>query len=155
MELLKHNTGINIVHVPYKGAGPSIVDQIAGHVDISFQTATAVLSNVRKEQMRAIGTSTAEPFKPLPNVPPIAKTVPGFDASTWFGVVAPAGVSKPIIDQLNAAIMKVLEKPAVKTKWDEMGITAPPNTANQFSEFIRSEYEQWAKVAKLAGVKPE
>ncbi|MBK9133321.1 MAG: tripartite tricarboxylate transporter substrate binding protein [Betaproteobacteria bacterium] len=155
MELLKHLTGIDVVHVPYKGAGPSIVDQIAGQVDLSFQTATAVLGNVRQNQLRAIATSTAEPFKPLPDVPPVSKTVPGFDASTWFGVVAPTGVPKAIIDKLNAAIMKVLALPAVKTKWGELGVTIGPNTADQFAAFIRSEQEQWAKVARLAGVKPE
>ena len=155
MELLKHLTGIDIVHVPYRGAGPSIVDQIAGQVDVSFQTATAVLSHVRQRQMRAIATSTIEPFKPLPQVPPVSKTVPGFDASTWFGVVAPASVPKPIIEKLNSTIMRVLAQPAVKTRWDDLGVTISPNTAEQFSAFIRSEHEQWAKVAKLAGVKPE
>lgn len=155
MELLKHLAGIDMVHIPYKGAGPSIIDQIGGQVDLSFQTATAVLQNLRQNQIRAIATSTIEPFKPLPNVPPVAKTIPGFDASTWFGVVAPAGVPAGIVTRLNEAIMKVLALPAVKAKWDELGVTIAPNTAEQFDAFIRSEYEQWAKVAKLAGVQPE
>lgn len=155
MELLKHEAGIDILHVPYKGAGPSIIDQIAGQVDVSFQTATAVLSYISSNQMRAIATSTVEPFKPLSHVPSVSKTVPGFDASTWFGVVAPVGVPKAIIDKLNSSIMKVLDHPVVKAKWDELGVTVAPNTAEQFSAFIRSEHEQWAKVAKLAGVRPE
>ena len=155
MELFKYLAGIDIVHVPYRGAGPAIVDQIAGQVDVSFQTATAVLSHVRQNQMRALATSTIEPFKPLPAVPPVAQTVPGFDASTWFGLVAPAGVAESIIDKLNGSIMKVLAQPVVKTKWNDLGVTIAPNTAEQFGAFIRSEYEQWAKVAKLANVKPE
>ena len=155
MELFKHLAGVDMVHVPYKGAGPSIVDQIAGQVDLSFQTATAVLQNVRTQQMRALATSTVEPFAPLPNLPPIAKTLAGFDASTWFGIVAPPGVAKPIIDKLNAAVMKVLAQPAVKARWLELGVTVSPNTADEFAAFIRSEHDMWAKVAKLAGVKPE
>ncbi|MDM0085380.1 tripartite tricarboxylate transporter substrate binding protein [Variovorax sp. J31P179] len=155
MELLKHETGIDLLHVPYKGAGPAIVDQIAGQVDISFQTATAVVEHVRQKQMRALGTSTMEVFKPLPQVPAVAKTVPGFDVSTWFGVVAPVGVPKPIIDKLNAAIMKALAQPAIKARWEELGITIAPNSADEFGAFIRSEAERWASVAKLAGVRPE
>jgi len=155
MELLKHQAGIDMVHVPYKGAGPSIVDQIGGRVDVSFQTATAVLQYVRQQQMRPLATSTVEPFAPLPDLPAVSKTVPGFDASTWFGMVAPAGVPKPIIDQLNAAIMKVLVQPGVKARWEELGVMIAPNTADQFGAFIRSEHDKWAKVARLADVKPE
>lgn len=153
MELFKHQAGVDILHVPYTGQGPSIFDQIAGQVDLSFQTATAILPHVRSNQVRAIATSAMEPFKPLPEVPSISKTVPGFDASTWFGIVAPAGVPKAIIDKLNSAIMKVLAHPAVMTTWDELGVTVAPNNAEQFSAFIRSEHEQWAKVAERAGVK--
>ncbi len=155
MELLKYQTGIDMIHVPYKGAGPSIIDQIAGHVDVSFQTATAVLENVRKQQMRALATSTRSAFAPLPDVPSVARTVPEFDASTWFGMVAPAGVPKPIIDKLNTTVMKVLTLPAVKKRWEDLGVSVVPNTADEFAAFIRSEHDQWAKVAKLAGVAPQ
>ncbi|MCL4775002.1 MAG: tripartite tricarboxylate transporter substrate binding protein [Burkholderiaceae bacterium] len=155
MELLKHETGIDMVHVPYKGAGPSIVDQIAGHVDVSFQTATAVLEHVRQQKMRALATSTMAPFAPLAGLPSVAKTVPGFDASTWFGMVAPAGVPGPVIQKLNAAVMKVLAKPAVQRRWEDLGVSLSPNTADEFAEYIRSEHDKWAKVAKRAGVEPQ
>lgn len=155
MELFKHLAGVDLVHVPYKGAGPSIVDQIGGQVDVSFQTATAILQHVQQQKVRALATSTLEPFSPLPQLPPVAKTLPGFDASTWFGMVAPASVPKPIIERLNAAVMKVLAQPGVKARWSELGVTVAPNTAEQFAAFIRSEHDTWAKVAKLAGVKPE
>lgn len=155
MELLKHLAGIDLVHVPYRGAGPSIVDQLGGQVDVSFQTATAVLTHIRQNQMRALATSTSEIFAPLPQIPSVSKTVPGFDASTWFGVVAPAAVPKSIIEKLNAAIMTTLAKPAVKAHLEEMGVNTFPNTAAQFNTFIRSEFKLWAEVAKVAGVKPE
>lgn len=155
MELLKHLAGIDILHIPYKGAGPSIIDQITGQVDVSFQTATAVIGNVREGQMRALATSTVEPFEQLPDLPSVAKTVPGFDASTWFGMVAPAGVPKTIIRKLNTAVMKVLAQPAVKARWAELGVTISPNSADEFGAFIRSERDKWAKVAQVARVKPQ
>lgn len=155
MELLKHLAGIDILHVPYKGAGPSIIDQITGQVDVSFQTATAVIGNVREGQMRALATSTVEPFEQLPDLQPVAKTVPGFDASTWFGMVVPAGVPKPIIHTLNTAVMKVLAQPAVKARWAELGVTISPNSADEFGAFIRSERDKWAKVAQIARIKPQ
>jgi tripartite-type tricarboxylate transporter receptor subunit TctC len=155
MEFLKHLTGIEILHVPYKGAGPSIIDQISGQIDVSFQTATAVVETIREGRMRALATSTLERFEPLPDLPSVAQTVPGFEASTWFGMVAPAGVPRVIIERLNKSVMKVLAQPAVKAHWAKLGVTVSSNSANEFATFIRSEHDKWAKVAKLAGIKPQ
>lgn len=154
-ELFRHMTGIDIVHVPYSGQAPTITDQIAGRIDMSFQAATAVIEYVRNGQMRALATSTVESFEQLPDLPPIAKTVPGFDASNWFGMVAPAGVPKPIIQKLNADVMKVLAQPSVKTRWSDLAVTVSPNSADEFAAFIHQEHDKWAGVAKVAGIKPQ
>jgi tripartite-type tricarboxylate transporter receptor subunit TctC len=156
MELFLHLTGVSMNHVPYKGAGPALVDQVGGQVDIGFQTATAVLGYIQQGQLRALATSTVERFDPLPNLPSVAKSgVPDFDASAWFGMVAPARTPKPVIDRLNAETMKVLKAPAAAKRLDELGVMVSMNTPEEFGRFMQEEAVKWAKVAKLANIKAE
>jgi tripartite-type tricarboxylate transporter receptor subunit TctC len=155
-ELFAHMSGIKITHVPYKGAGPALVDQIAGQVDIGFQTATAALPYVQQGKLRAIATTTLERFAPLPNVPSVADSgVPGFEASAWFGVVAPANTPKDIIDRLNSEIMKSINLPETKKRLDDLGVVTSNNSAEDFGKFMRSEAVKWAEVVKIANVKAE
>lgn len=156
MELFLHMTGVSMNHVPYKGAGPSLVDQVGGQVDIGFQTATAVLGYIQQGQLRALATTTVERFEPLPTLPSIAKSgVPGFDASAWFGMVAPARTPKPIIDRLNAETMKALTAPSGSKRLGELGVMVSMNSADEFGKFMEAEAVKWAKVAKSANIKAE
>lgn len=155
-ELFAHMSGIKITHVPYKGAGPALVDQIAGQVDMGFQTATAALPYVQQGKLRAIATTTLERFAPLPNVPSVAESgVPGFEASAWFGVVAPANTPKDIIDRLNSEIMKSINLPDTKRRLDDLGVVTANNSADDFGKFMRIEAVKWAEVVKIANVKAE
>ncbi|HSQ03173.1 MAG TPA: tripartite tricarboxylate transporter substrate-binding protein, partial [Burkholderiales bacterium] len=156
MELFLHLTGVSMNHVPYKGAGPSLVDQVGGQVDIGFQTATAVLGYVQQGQLRALATSTVERFDPLPTLPSVAKSgVPAFDASAWFGMVAPVRTPKAIIDRLNAETMKALKAPQAAKRLEELGVMVSMNTPEEFGRFMQEEAVKWAKVAKLANIKAE
>ena len=156
MELFLNMAGVKMNHVPYKGAGPSLIDQVGGQVDIGFQTATAVLGYIQQNQLRALATSTVEKFAPLPALPSIAESgLPGFDASAWFGMVAPVRTPKPIIDRLNAETMKVLKTPQTKKVLDDLGVMVAMNTPEEFGQFMQSEAKIWAKVAKLANIKAE
>ena len=156
MELFLYMAGIKMNHIPYKGAGPALVDQIGGQVAIGFQTATAVLPYIQQGKLRALATSTRERFGPLPSLPSVADAgVPGFEASAWFGMVAPANTPKAIVDKLNTESLKVLQAPDAKKKLDDLGVIVPPNSAAVFGEFMRIEAEKWAKVAKAANIKAE
>jgi tripartite-type tricarboxylate transporter receptor subunit TctC len=155
-ELFAHMSGIQITHVPYKGAGPALVDQIAGQVDMGFQTATAALPYIQQGKLRAIATTTLEPFPPLPNVPSVAESgVPGFEASAWFGVVAPAHTPKDIVDRLNAEIMKAINLPDTKQRLDDLGVVTANNSAEDFGRFMHTEAVKWAEVVRIANVKAE
>lgn len=155
-ELFAHMSRIQITHVPYKGAGPALVDQIAGQVDMGFQTATAVLPYIQQGKLRAIATTTLERFAPLPNLPSVAESgVPGFEASAWFGVVAPAHTPKDIVDRLNVEIMKAINLPDTKKRLDDLGVVTENNSAEDFGRFMRTEAAKWAEVVKIANVKAE
>lgn len=156
MEMFLHMSGVAMNHIPYKGAGPALIDQIGGVVDVGFQTATAVLPYIQQGKLRALATSTVEHFPPLPTVPSVAEAgVPGFDASAWFGMVAPGRTPKVIIDRLNAETMKVLETSDVRKKFDDLGVVTSRNSSEEFGEFMQVEAAKWAKVAKAANIQPE
>jgi tripartite-type tricarboxylate transporter receptor subunit TctC len=153
-ELFKTMTGINYVHVPYKGAPPAMVDLLAGHIALTFATAPSAVPYVKSGQLRALGVSTAKRIAALPDVPTIAEAgVPGYEATGWNGLVAPAGTPAPIIEKLNGAFVKVLRTPAVASYLSGQGADPDPGTAAEFAAYIKAEIAKWAKVVQDSGAR--
>ncbi|MFN7086326.1 MAG: Bug family tripartite tricarboxylate transporter substrate binding protein [Burkholderiales bacterium] len=154
MEMFKWMTGTNMVHVPYKGQAPAVIDQIAGQVQLAFNTAIGVMPHVRAGKLKALAISTKERFPPLPELPTVAESgVKGFDGSSWNGVVMPAGVPREIVMKTNEALAKSLKTPETRDRLLALGAMASGNAPDEFAAFIRAEMEKWAKVAKAADIK--
>jgi tripartite-type tricarboxylate transporter receptor subunit TctC len=151
-ELFKTMTGVDMVHVPYKGSAPAVTDLIGGQVDLMFDNMPSSIEHVRGGKLRAIAVTTAKRSPALPDLPTIAEAgVPGYEATSWFGVMAPAGTPKPIVDKMSAEIAKSLRKPDVKAKLAEQGAEAVGSTPDEFSTFVKAEIDKWAKVVKASG----
>ncbi len=156
MEMLKSMAGVQIVHVPYKGASPAMIDQISGQIDLAFSTAIAALPFVQQGKVRAIAVSTRERFPPLPDLPTVDQSgLKGFDGSSWNGVVMPAGTPREILVKVNAELVKMLKSPDMREKILQQGGLAGGNSSEEFTAFVRTESEKWAKVAKAARVQVE
>ena len=155
-ELFKALTGTNIVHVPYRASGDMRNAVIGGHVQMAFDAVTTMASNIKAGQVRALGTSSSKRSSVLPDIPTIAEAgVPGYDATIWLGIMAPAGTPQPIIEKLNAEINKAIGRPDVKVAWDEQGAVPLKMTPAEFDTYVRVDIEKWAKVVSAAGIKPE
>jgi tripartite-type tricarboxylate transporter receptor subunit TctC len=154
-ELLKQKTGLNMVHVPYKGGGPAIQDLVAGHIPISFGTTPAVMPQAQAGTIRIIALAEVKRSPDLPNVPTVSETVPGVDTFTWVGVFAPLGTPKPIVDRVNAIIAETIKKPDVIAKLKTQGATAAGGTPEDLQKSMQEEFEHWTKVIPSIGIKPE
>jgi tripartite-type tricarboxylate transporter receptor subunit TctC len=153
-ELLKHMTGTNIVHVPYKGGAAGIADLISGQVHLMMESQNSITPHARAGRVRGIAVTGAKRSTALPDLPTIAEAgVPGYEASTWNGIVAPAGVPKTIIVKLNAEINKALAAPALREKFAAIGAEPTIGTPEQFAELIRKENVKWADVVKRSGAR--
>ena len=153
-ELFKTMSGTDIVHVPYKGSTGARNDIIGGQVQMMFDTIATMGPSVEAGLVRALGTTGEERSPILPDVPTISEAgVPGFRASGWVGIVAPAATPKPIIERLNAEIRKILTSTEIKESWAKQGVVPLSMTAPEFGAFIGAEIDKWAKVAQTAGVK--
>jgi tripartite-type tricarboxylate transporter receptor subunit TctC len=152
-ELFKFMTGTEIVHVPYRGGSAAITDLMAGHVDIMFESLQSIAPFARDGKVRALGVSGAKRSPAFPDLPTIGETVPGYLAPTWTGVIAPAGVPRPIVDKLNAAINKVLTTDAFKTKFAVIGDEPAGGTPEDFAQTIKADSAKWADVIKRSGAK--
>ncbi len=156
MEMLKSMAGINIVHVPYKGAAPAMIDQISGQIDVAFSTAIAALPFVQQGKVRAIAVSTQQRFPTLPDLPTVDQSgIKGFDGSSWNGVVMPAGTPREIVGKVNAELVKMLKAPEMKDKILQQGGLAGGTTPDEFAAYVKAEADKWARVAKAAQVRPE
>jgi tripartite-type tricarboxylate transporter receptor subunit TctC len=154
MEMFKSMAGIDMVHVPYKGASPAMIDQISGQIEVAFSTAIAALPFVQQGKVRAIAVSTRERFPPLPQLPTMEESgVKGFDASSWNGVVMPAGTARELVVKVNAELVKMLKTPDMKEKILQQGGIARGTSPEEFTAFVRTEFEKWAKVAHAAKVR--
>ena len=153
-ELFKTMSGIDIVHVPYKGSTGARNDILGGQVQMMFDTIATMGPSVEAGLVRALGTTGEERSPILPDVPTISEAgVAGFRASGWVGIVAPAATPKPIVERLNAEIQKILSSTEIKESWAKQGVVPLSMTASEFGAFIAAEIEKWAKVAETAGVK--
>jgi tripartite-type tricarboxylate transporter receptor subunit TctC len=154
-ELLKQKTGLNMVHVPYRGGGPAIQDLVAGHIPISFGTTPAVMPQAQAGTIRIIALAEVKRSPDLPGVPTISETVPGVDTFTWVGVFAPLGTPKPIVDRVNAIIAEAIKKPDIVAKLKTQGATAAGGTPEDLQKSMQDEFNHWTKVIPSIGIKPE
>jgi tripartite-type tricarboxylate transporter receptor subunit TctC len=154
-EMFKMMAGIDIVHVPYRGAGPAMVDLMAGQVQMMFNTMAASLGHVRGGKIRAIGVATKAPQAALPGVPTVAEFVPGYEASFWTGIAGPKGTPADVIDKVNKATNDALADPKLKARFAEWGATALTGSPADFAKFIADETEKWGKVIRTANIKAE
>jgi tripartite-type tricarboxylate transporter receptor subunit TctC len=153
-ELFKTMAGVDMTHVPYKGSAPALTDLMGGQVQIMFDNLPSSLAQIRAGKLRAIAVTSMTRAPALPNVPTISESgLPGFEASSWFGVLAPAGTPAPIVARINAEVNKWLQSADAREKLLSQGAEAAGGSPEQFATFIRAETEKWAKVVKASGAK--
>jgi len=143
--------GIDIVHVPYKGTGPAIIDLISGQISMSFANALAVVQHIKTNRLKAIAVTSLKRSPVLPNVPAIAETVPGFSATSWWGIVAPARTPNGIVAALSEEIARALDTASMKEQLDRQGVEPRSSTPGEFQAFMQSGLVKWAKVVKDSG----
>jgi tripartite-type tricarboxylate transporter receptor subunit TctC len=155
-ELFKAMSGTNIVHVPYKGSGDARNGVIGGHVQMMFDAITTMAENVRAGQVRALGTTGVKRSTVLPDIPTIAEAgVPGYEATIWIGLMAPAGTAQPIIDKLNSEVAKIISRPDLQKTWADQGAVPMKMSPAEFDKYLRADIEKWAHVVEVSGAKVE
>ena len=155
-ELLKGMTGIDMVHVPYKGSPPALVDLLAARVPIMSSTMPPVLPHIKSGKVRALAVTSAKRSVAVPDVPTVAESgVPGYEAIAWQGLLAPAGTPATIVNRINAEFVKVLKQPQIVAKLNEQGYETIASTPEWFAAYTKSEIVKWSKVIKAAGLKAE
>jgi tripartite-type tricarboxylate transporter receptor subunit TctC len=154
-ELFNMLAGVQMVHVPYRGAGPAMTDLIAGQVHVMFVAPVAAVENIAAGKVRALAVTTATQADAIPNLPPVAEFVPGYDSTAWFGLVAPKGTPAEIVTRLNREINAGLADPALRDKIAHLGGGIAISSPKDFGKLIADETEKWGKVVKFAGIKPE
>ncbi len=154
-EMLKSMAGIDMVHVPYKGGGPALVALLSGQVQLMFATLPAAMPHVKSGKLRPVAVTTSHRSQALPELPTIAESgVPGYEAATWYGLLAPAGTPKAIVDRLHAEIVKILATDT-RQRLAAQGFEPAGTTPAEFAGYIKSEIVKWGKVIKDAGIRPE
>jgi len=156
LEMFKARAGIDVLHVPYKGNGPALTDLLGGQISAMFLPYPLARPHIEAGKLRVLGTANRRRAAAIPQVPTIAESgLPGFEAQSWFGIVAPAGTPAPIISRLNAEIAKVMRQPEIKEKLAVQGAESAASTPAEFKAFIGSEITRWAQVVKDSGAKAD
>jgi len=156
VELFKRMTGLFIIHIPYKGSAPSVASVVAGETDIAMETGPALIPLVKAGKLKMLAATTIQRTRALPQVPTIAESgLPGFDAYTWFGMVAPAGVSREVVQKLHAETVNALAAADVRQKLENLGAEVIASTPEEFTALQNSEIAKWAKLVKETGIKAE
>ncbi|MET0509165.1 MAG: tripartite tricarboxylate transporter substrate binding protein [Burkholderiaceae bacterium] len=156
MEKFKQMAGIDVTHVPYKGSAPAVTDLLGGQVALMFDNISNVIQHVRSGKLRALAVTTPERSPHAPGVPTVIEAgVPGYEVGVWFGIAAPAGTPRPIVDKLNRQINEILALADVKEKFRDQGVEALGTTPEQFAAHVKEQMAKWAVVVRDAGVTPE
>jgi len=156
MEQFIHMAGIQMTHVAYKGSSNSYTDLLGGRVKLEFDVLPTAMPHVRSGKLLAVATASAKRLPQLPDVPTVAEAgVPGYESSSWYGFVGPAGMPKPVLDKLNAEIVRALQQPQVSETLTKAGVLIVGSSPAEFGSFIRSETEKARKVIEEAGIKPD
>jgi tripartite-type tricarboxylate transporter receptor subunit TctC len=152
-ELFKRMAGIEMLHVPYRGAGPALNDLLPGRVDVMFNNIGAVLPLIQGGKLRGLAVTTAKRMPAVPHLPPIAEAgVPGFDVSSWYAFFAPAKTPPEIIEKIHADTVAALNDPATKERLEQLGVLVVGSTPEQLAAFLKAEMDKWAPVIKEAGI---
>jgi tripartite-type tricarboxylate transporter receptor subunit TctC len=154
-ELFKMMAGVDMVHVPYRGSTPALVDLLGGQVQVMFDVTPSSLPHVQAGKLRPLAVTSTARLEVLPDVPPVSDVLPGYQAAGWIGFGAPRGTPREIVDKLNKEIVAALADPTIRTRVADLGGTMlPPGSPGDFGKFIAEETDKWAKVVKFAGIKP-
>jgi tripartite-type tricarboxylate transporter receptor subunit TctC len=154
-ELFKIMAGVELLHIPYKGGQPAIADLLAGQVSIYIPVLPSVVQLVKADRLRLLAVTGSKRSSAMPDVPTVAETLPGFEAINWFGLMAPAGTPREIVDRLQAETAKALQAPDLRQKLAALGVEIQSSTPQEFSALLKNETEKWAKVAKASGARAE
>jgi tripartite-type tricarboxylate transporter receptor subunit TctC len=154
-ELFKMMAGVDIVHVPYRGGGPALVDLMSGRVQLMFDNLPASLEFIKAGKLRPLAVTTTARSPVVPDLPTVADFVPGYEASAWYGLVGPKGTPPEVVATLNKAINAMLTDPAAKRRFVDLGASLLPGSAADFGNLVADETEKWGKVIRFAGIKPE
>jgi len=154
-ELFQTMTGVNLVHVPYRGLAPALTDLLGGQVQVTFASMASSIEYIRANKLRALAVTTATRSEMLPDVPTVGEFVPGYEASTWSGVGAPKATPAEIVDKLNKEVNTALADPKMKARLADLGGTVLALSPADFGKLIADETEKWAKVVRDANIKPE
>ncbi|QDW39771.1 tripartite tricarboxylate transporter substrate binding protein [Bradyrhizobium sp. KBS0727] len=152
-ELFKMLTGINMVHVPYRGGAPALTDLIAGQVQVMFDNIPTCAEHVKSGKLRGLAVTSTTRSEVLPDLPVVADFLPGYEASAWYGIAAPKGTPPEIIERLNKAVNEVLADPKAKARFAELGAFLLPGSAVDFGKLLENETDKWGKVVRFAGAK--
>jgi len=153
-ELFKAMTGTDIVHVPHKASGEARSSVLGGHVQMMFDAITTMADNARSGQVRTLGTTGLTRSPLMPDVPTVSEAgVSGYEATIWLGIMAPANTPKPIVDKLNAEIVKIINRPEIKSAWEKQGAVPMTMTSAEFDAYLRKDIDKWAGVVKASGAK--
>jgi tripartite-type tricarboxylate transporter receptor subunit TctC len=154
-ELFKMMTGVNMVHVPYRGGAPALTDMISGQVQVMFDNVPTSIEFIRAGKLRALAVTTATRSEVLPDLPTVADFVPGYEASAWYGVGVPKGRPDDVIDKLNKEINAILAEPKAKARLTDLGASLLAGSPADFGKLVADETEKWGKVVKFSGAKPD
>ena len=155
-ELFSSVAGIKLAHVPYRGEAPAINDLIGGQIPLMFANLSAVVGNIRAGQLRALAVTSAQRAPAAPEIPTVAEAgLPGFEAATWFALVAPAGTPSDVLARLNAEVKRAIALPDVKQRYADLGMTAEDSTPTGLDAYIKSEIAKWTKVIRDANIRPQ
>jgi tripartite-type tricarboxylate transporter receptor subunit TctC len=154
MELFKQMAGVDITHVPYKGAPQAVTDVLAGHMNMMFNSIAPIVAHIRAGRVRVLGIASAKRSPQLPDVPTVGEAgVPGFEAENWFGMFAPAATPRRIVTRLNEALVRVVRSPEIQKQFALLGADAVGSSPEEFAAFVRRDMEKYAKVVRIAGAK--
>jgi tripartite-type tricarboxylate transporter receptor subunit TctC len=155
-ELFKSLTGIELLHVPYRGSGPAVIDLVAGRITMMFDAAPSLLPFITSGKLRALAAASPQRHRLLPDVPAFAELgYPGMDIALWYGVVAPSGTPGPIVQRLNAELVKILDIPSIRKSLADQGADIQGGAPEEFGTFMRDESARWGPIVKQSGIKPE
>jgi tripartite-type tricarboxylate transporter receptor subunit TctC len=154
-ELLKMSTRIDIVHVPYKGGGPAVADLVGGKVDMLFTGAPVTMSHIKSGRLKVLAVTDSQRSAALPDTPTMGESVPGYEFNNWYGIMAPAGTPRPLIDLLNAEVHRILALPDVRERFSGLGADPTPSTPEKFGAVMKADAEKWGRIIKQAGVRAE
>jgi tripartite-type tricarboxylate transporter receptor subunit TctC len=154
-ELFKMMTGTDIVHVPYRGGAPALIDLMSGRVQLMFDNVPTSLQFIKAGKLRPLAVTSAERAAVLPELPVVADFVPGYEASAWYGLAAPKGTPSEIVERLNREVNAILARPDVTSQLADLGASLLPGSASDFGKLIADETVKWGKVIRFAGIRPE